>query len=190
MNEYYPNNVLQIPNATPETKDAAQYIMRHGRKQWNLCGEFCVAFCMRDEYGSDNIEDYLNYWQAKTPSLYNSLFYNGLGRTTGIYDLTNMLTAYGTIGILPFNKVIMSPYVVQAQLEQYQAIVGVQIDYSGYLVGKGIPHWIVLDNIMVIDDTHAIVDIFNPYTNAHEPYSWKELMTSTGAYKQGLWVER
>jgi hypothetical protein len=79
---------------------------------------------------------------------------------------------------------------IESILQEHRIVIGVQIDYSGYLVGKGIPHWVVLDAITVIDSTHAICDIYNPYTNATEPYSWKELMTSTGAYKQGILVTR
>jgi hypothetical protein len=190
MNEYYPDHVLSIPNATPETKDAAQYMFYRGRKQFNLCGEFCVAYCMQDEAHTDNIDDFLAYWEAKELKWFNSLFKDKLARTTGTYDLTKMLAAYNPINALAFSSVIMNPYIVREQLVDYQAIVGVQIDYSGYLVGKGIPHWIVLDKITVIDERHAICDIYNPFNNSIRPFSWRELMISTGSYKQGLWVER
>lgn len=191
MNEYYPDHVLTIPNATPETKDAAQYMFYRGRKQFNLCGEFCVAYCMRDEAHTENIDEFLAYWEVKEIKWFNSLFKDKLARTTGVYDLNKMLGAYGVTNTIPLAEVIFkSPYVVREQLVSCQAIVGVQIDYSGYLVGKGIPHWVALESVLVIDDTHAICTIYNPYTNAMEPYSWKELMTSTGVYKYGLWVER
>lgn len=191
MNEYYPNNVLKIPNATPETRDAAQYMIYRGRKQYNLCGEFCVAYCMQDEARTDNIDEFLAYWEAKELKWFNSLFKDKLARTTGIYDLNKMLGAYDATNTFPLaNVIIKHPYIVREQLASYQAIIGVHIDYTGYLVGKGIPHWVVLESVLVIDDLHAICDIYNPFTNAIEPYSWKELMTSTGAYKYGLWVER
>ena len=191
MNEYYPDHVLSIPNATPETKDAAQYFFHRGRKQFNMCGELAVAYCMQDEAYTDNIDDFLAYWEAKELKWFNSLFKDKLARTTGVYDLNKMLVAYGVTNTFPLAEVIVkNPYIVREQLVEYQAIVGVQIDYTGYLVGKGIPHWVVLNNVLVIDDTHAICTIYNPFTNAMEPYSFKELMTSTGAYKYGLWVER
>jgi hypothetical protein len=68
--------------------------------------------------------------------------------------------------------------------------VGVNIDSTGYLVGSGIRHWEVLESIEIIDDNHAIIKLYNPYTNNEESYSWREFMTSTGAYKQGVWVPR
>jgi len=189
MNEYYPDRVLQIPNATPETKDAAQYIIYKGRKQYNLCGEFCVAYCMRDDaHNTDSIDDFLNYWEVKNPKWYQTLFKNGLSRTTGIYDLKIMLDAYEA-EYIPLN-IGSYPLGYLAMLDRYQLIVGVSIDHTGYLVGQGIRHWEVLERILVIDDRHAICDLYNPFTNAMEPYTWRELMNSMGPYKQGLFVER
>ncbi len=188
MNQYYPDRVLQIPNATPETKDAAQYMIRHKQKQYNLCGELCVAYCMSDEAHTSNIDDFLNYWQVKNLQWYQTVFKNGLSRTTGIYDLKIMLDAYGakyTTLDIPSR-----PIAYLAMLDKYQLIAGVSIDHTGYLVGQGIRHWEVLARSMVIDEHHAICDLYNPFTNAMEPYAWRELMNSMGAYKQGLFVER
>lgn len=188
---YYSDTVLSIPNATPETTDAAQYMYRHGKKQFNLCGEFSVAFCAKDHFQNDNIEDFLDYWQAKQLKWYQSVFYNGLSRTTGIYDLEVMLKEYGyDVPAQRFATVPMTPDAVANKLVGFQAIVGVKIDWTGYLVGSGIAHWVALDRINVIDKNHAIVDIYNPYTNRKEPYSWREFMTSTGSYKNGIWVKR
>lgn len=191
MNRDYPYNVLQIPNATPAETDAAQYMIRHRQKQYNLCGEFCIAYVAQDETGSNDIDKFLDYWQAKDLKWYQQVFKNGLGRTTGLYDLDKMLSAYDyQTPAIRWNKADQSPLGVSIVLEQYQAIIGVNIDYTGYLVANGIRHWVVLERILVIDNNHAICDIYNPYTNAMEPYSWKEIKTSMGTYKQGLWVER
>ena len=191
MNQYYPDNVLQIPSATPNEKDAAQYMIRHKQKQYNLCGEFCVAYVSRDETGSNDIDKFLNYWEVKDLKWYQQIFKNGLSRTTGLYDLDKMLAAYDyQTPAIRWNKADQSPLGVSIVLEQYQAIIGVSIDYTGYLVANGIRHWVVLERILVIDNNHAICDIYNPYTNAMEPYSWKEIKTSMGTYKQGLWIER
>lgn len=185
----YDTPVLKIPNATPETSDAAQYMIYKGKKQYNLCGEFCVAYLMQDDAHTNNIDDFLNYWEAKDSKWYQTMFKDGLARTTSIYDLEKMLSAYDVVtpGIR-FNSIKVDIFTVKSMLVYCQAVVGVQIDYQGYLVGKGIPHWVVLDRISVADSIHAVVDIYNPYTNKIEPYSWKELMTSMGAYKQGIWV--
>lgn len=186
IDTYYRNNILEIPNATPVDTDAAQYMYRKGTKQFNLCGEFCVAHVL----GLKNIDTFLDGWEAKDLKWYQQVFKNGLSRTTGVYDLEKMLSAWGIL--TPCNRFSSIPPLeyLSAQLVDQQAILGVQIDYTGYLVGKGIPHWIVLDRLTVMDKNHAIADVYNPFTNAIEPYSWKELMTSTGAYKNGIWIRR
>ena len=186
---YYNTPVLRVPNATESTKDAAQYMIYRGLKQYNLCMEFCVAFMMRDNAYTDNIDDFLNYWEAVDIKWWNSIFRSNLARTTGIYDIKKALAAYG-VQPTEWREVPIDFASFEAKLTTHQAIVGVNIDYKGYLVGKGIPHWEVLDGITIFDDNHAMVSLYNPYNNLMEPYSWKELMTSTGSYKQGLWVER
>ena len=185
MNSYYPTSVLDVPNATPETKDAAQYMFRKGTKQYNLCGEFCVSYCV----GERNINDFLDRWEADDLKWYQQVFRGGAGRTTGIYDLEKMLNVYG-ISTPCERFTAYNLGFTSAKLDDYHAIVGVQIDSKGYLVGKGIAHWIVLLRIDVVDDNHAICTVYNPYTNNIEPYTWRELMTSTGAYKQGIWVRK
>lgn len=187
----YPQNVLRIPNATESTTDAAQYMLWKGVKQYNLCGEFCVAYCMRDETATDNIDDFLAYWEATDLKWWQTIFRRGLARTTGIYDLNQMLKAYKVSTPRPdFAKLNRTFDAFEEKLKTAQAIVGVKIDHTGYLVGSGIPHWVVLEQIEVINDQHAIVSIYNPFTNNVEPYSWREFMTSTGSYKQGIWIDR
>ena len=186
----FPANVLTIPHATESQTDAAQYMIRHKQKQFNLCGQFCVAYCMSDNTHSNNIDEFLDYWEARELKWYQSVFRNGIGRTTGIYDLEKMLGAYGIqTPCEPIYRMI-DPYFFDDKLRSHQAIIGVQIDHTGYLVGKGIPHWVVLEDLNVVDRLHAVCAIYNPFTNNMEPYSWRELMLSTGAYKQGLLVER
>lgn len=192
MFEYYPSNVLKVPNATPSLTDAAQYMYRITKAgkvaNYNLCGEFSVAYCMMDETHTDSIDEFLDYWEANALKWYQTAFKNGLGRTTGISDLKAMLDAYSAVSAPLVAPMKMS--IIAGMLPSHRLIVGVSIDHTGYLVGSGIRHWEVVERITVIDDLHAIVDLYNPYTNAIEPYSWKEFMTSTGPYKQGLWVER
>jgi len=193
LNEYYPDHILKIPNATPSQTDAAQYLYRIVKAgkviNYNLCGHFCVAFCMQDDAHTDNIDDFLDYWEAQPVTRYQqALVKNGLWRKTGIPDLKYMLDCYDAeyIPLIP----PLTAMDCLVMLDKFQLILGVNIDWTGYLVGRGILHWIVLDRIMVVDNNHAIGDIFNPFDNAITPYSWRELMTSTGAYKQGLWIER
>lgn len=191
MNVYYPNNVLKIPDATPSQTDAAQYMIRKGKIQYNLCGEMCVAYLMKDDTHTDTLDDYLDYWEVKDPKWYQSWFPNGISRTTSLIDLQRMLGDYGVTGTFPkLTAIPMQTNWLEGMVANSQAIVGVNIDNTGYLVGKGIPHWVVLTRFTKIDANHAIVDIYNPFTNAIEPYGWKEFLNSMGTYRQGFWLKR
>lgn len=182
----YSDQVLYVPHATPQETDAAQYMYRHGYKQYNLCGQFCIAYCV----GAQDVSAFLDYLQSVVPKWYQSAFPKGISRTTSVYDLDVMLTEYDYQPTQKFNSIPLTTDAVANKLITHRAIVGVHIDVYGYLVGKGTPHWIVLDEIEVIDSQYAVCTVYNPYNNKTRPFSWRELMTTTGAYKQGLWVRR
>lgn len=189
MDYYYPDNVLKIPHPIPGSK-VAQYMFVKGVKNFNLCGQLCVAYVTQDETGINDVDVFLDYWKSKDLKWYQQIFKNGLGRTTSLYDLDRMLAAYDYPPSLRWNKDNQSPIGVSIALEKYQAIVGVGIDNKGYLISGGIRHWVVLDRVDAIDDQYAIVDVYNPFTNSIRPFTWRELMMSMGTWKQGLWVSR
>jgi len=189
MGVLYNSPILEIPNATESDSDAAQNMFHDGVKQYNLCGQFSVAYCMRARAGTKNIDDFMEHWELTDLPWWKTIFRNKLARTTGVYDLQKMLASFDPV-VMKWSEVKVDPVVFSDTLVKYWLITGVKIDHTGYLVGSGIPHWVVVETIDVTDKNHAIVDIYNPYTNIIEPYSWRELMTSTGNYKQGLWVMR
>lgn len=189
----YNTPALVVPSATPSTTDAAQYMVINGQAQYNLCGEFSVCFCAQGKTGIHNIDEFLLYLKSKDAAFVNSLFPNGIARTTGTYDLDQMLKLCGyTIPsktfVQPNQKI--DPPSIQSMLKTHRLIVGVHIDNYGYFVGSGVAHWVVLEDIKIADSQHAVCDFYNPYTNLFEPYSWREFMTTTGSYKNGLYVER
>jgi hypothetical protein len=185
----YKTPVLKIPNATETLKDPAQYMIYLGVKQYNLCMQFCVAYCMQDIAFTNNIDDFLKYWEVTDIKWWNTIFKDKRSRTTGIYDIKKALSAYNVVPQdwkdIPVNIVSFNQ-----KLKTHRAIIGVKVDYTGYLVYSGIPHWIVLESLDIADENHAIIKIYNSFTNFIEPYSWKELMISTGSYKQGVWIPR
>lgn len=187
----YRTDVLRIPTATESPLDFAQYLIRHKQKQYNLCGQFCVAYCMQDEAHTDNIDDFLDYWQAQELKWYQSVFQQGKGRTTGLYDLKKMLEDYAT-GYAELSTLVtpLDPFIFSDRLREFQLIMGVHIDSGGYLTGRGIPHWVTVESVLPVTKRHAIVDVYNPADNALRPYSWRELMTAGQVYKHGLWVQR
>lgn len=191
----YASNVLTIPHATEDPSDAAQNMYRivKGAKvrNVNLCGSFAVAYIAQDASHTNNIDEFLDYWMVNDPKWYASAFPGGKGRLTGVPDLDRMLGDYGYS--VPSGKFYQrdcrTAEAMRAKLETDQAIVCVHIDRTGYLVGGGIPHWVVLDSLEIVNN-RPIVGLYNPYTNNEEPYSWREFMNSSGAAKTGIWVTR
>ncbi len=180
--------ILKIPNATETLKDAAQYMWYHLTKQYNLCMQFCVAFCMMDETGTNNIDDYLSYWEATALSWWGTIFKSKVARTTGVYDVKKAFEAYGADVEVQEGKVDFM--LLDRKLKTHQALVVVRIDYKGYLRTTGVGHWIVLDELYLADENHSIVDVYNPYTNHIEPYSLDELMLSSTNCRTMVWVKR
>jgi hypothetical protein len=176
------HNVLTIPNATPSQTDAAQYMVYRGGVQYNLCGEMSAAYCLRERVGDAVIDDFLNGWKQSKPTWFETLFRNNLARTTGPGDIVNMIGAYAEKPLVVTTDYLKRfPFtadVLKVTLLSQRVIIGVQIDNIGYLVGKGIPHWVVLEAIT--DDPRPIVTIYNPFTNNQEQYSFRELRKSNG----------
>ena len=182
---------LIIPSATPSETDAAQYVVIKGKTQYNLCGQFSVCWSSKEKTLIHNTDEFLLVLKEKDPALVSSLFPNGVARTTGTYDLECMLALFGyPTPCMKFSEVKIDPPTIRETLKEYRLIVGVHIDSGGYFVGAGTPHWVVLDELRIADSRHAICDFYNPYSNLIEPYSWREFMTTTGSYKNGIWVQR
>lgn len=188
--------VVAIENPTPNPQDAAQNAILFGQTQYNLCGQLCVAYL-----AGVSLETMLNVWGVKAPTVFNRIFYGGRGRTTGIPDLQSMLTAFDfSTPAQPFQDALRDPVLertlvtpgrVARLLQERRAIIGVSIEGAlGRLKPSGIPHWVVLEQVHPRGINDAVVEIYNPYTNQMEIYSWAELIASMGTYPHGLWVER
>lgn len=184
----YNTPVLKIPNATETLKDAAQYMWYRLTKQYNLCMQFCIAFIMMDNTGTDNIDDYLAYWEATALSWWKTLFKTKIARTTGVYDVKKACEAY-SVNIEIQQGPVNAEYLLE-KLKTHQAMVVVRINYKGYLKITGVGHWIVLDNIKIADPNHAIVRVYNPFSNFMEPYSLDELMMSSTNCRTMVWIKR
>lgn len=181
------------PNPNPNPDEPAEYIIVEGKKKYNLCGEFCVAFIVKD-----SIDDFLSKWKKASPTYYNMVV--DKDSSTGLDALENMLNVYGYNTaeghILNFKKglndpgkrINISPSQLKKTLETYYLIAGViKESKSGNLVKKGIGSWIVLDKITQNDER---VEIYNPHPNRMQNYSFDEFIKSMGPTPTGLWVKR
>lgn len=187
--------VVSIPNQTDNPQDAAQYMIWLGNTQYNLCGELCVCYVAKSDLGS-----MLADWKAKAPSMWNSVFYGGKARTTGLPDLESMLSIYGypapsvrlDAGLRDpiLGRALVTPQRMENMLQLHQAIVGVRIEtHLGRLKPGGVRHWVVLNSVYQHGVDGGMVEIYNPFTNLMEGYSWAEFTNSMGA-PLGLWVAR
>ena len=193
LHNYQP--MVAIPNQTENPQDAAQYMIWLDKVQYNLCGELCVCYIARSDLGT-----MLTDWKAKAPSMWNSVFYNGKARTTGLPDLESMLSVFGfpapsirldvCLRDPLLERALVTPARMERLLEMHQAIVGVKIETTlGRLKPNGIGHWVVLNTVYPHGVNGGMVEIYNPFTNLMEGYSWAEFTASMGA-PLGLWVAR
>ena len=77
-------------------------------------------------------------------------------------------------------------------LEKYYLIAGVKIDLnSGKLRGQGIGHWVVLDKIVPNGINGGWVELYNPFPNKRQEYSYDEFIKSCGGPSwSGVWIKR
>lgn len=175
---------------------AAQFIDVDGAKKTNLCGEFCVAFIL-----NESIESVLKCWKEVQPILYADTVGNNKG--TGTFTLGTIFKAYGyntegdfvefSNGLIdPFlRKSIPSPDRIAKKLGTHYLIAGVNIDgVTGQLkLGDKVRHWVVIDKLTPLGKNRGWVEIYNPFFNRWEEYSYKHFIDAAG-YWSGLWVKR
>ncbi len=200
--EKFQNEVV-IANPTPDPNDAAQFMFVEGGLKHNLCGELCVAFSVRVE-----IDLVLKKWKLGNLDAYNQILAGPKDNTTGAGTLEGILNLYGYTRaqghILDFKSGLTDPVIgyqpspgrFKKMLETHRLIAGVNIDAgTGKLRGAGIGHWVVLDKITPIGrngGNGGWVELYNPYPNRREEYSYDEFTSSCGGQDNwnGLWVKR
>jgi hypothetical protein len=195
--EVLPKFEVTIEDPNPTYK-AAQYLDIDKQKKTNLCGEFCVAFLVKD-----SIENVLKRWNEMQPKLYRASV--GVDKGTGTFDLSTILRIYGYNNegdIIEFAEGLRDPYLkrflrspgrMAKILENHFLIAGVNIDrFTGKLKpGNEVRHWVVVDKITPVGNNGGWVELYNPFQNRWEAYSYREFENSVGVSQwAGLWVKR
>lgn len=204
--EDFPADEVPIPNATPQKTDAAQYMTRHNMVTYNMCGELCVAYIIKHEIDPHtDIDKVLDTWEksdSKSPFRYSE---KTIREGTTSSHLRNMLETYGYTNLGAIQDLStsitahkpLSPENLKFMLETHYLLARVKSQFgtSGALApidqGSGRDernHWIVVDKI-----THNgnRVQVYNPYHNKRETYSYNEFFYACTAPKlSGLWVIR
>lgn len=193
VNEFAPGAV-PTTTQTPNPNDAAQDIVFLGGVQYNLCGEFCVAYV-----AGDSIEHFLARWQPKSPSIFSRVFSGGRSRPTGAADVQDMLSVYGlqgqnVAGLLhdPVKgSVLVSPTRMATISQASRIIVGVKIDgLMGNLRGQGVSHWVCIEKVTPDGNGRGWVEFYNPFPNQVQRESWATFVASMGTQPYGLAVKR
>lgn len=192
--EEFPGDVVSIQSPTIDPTDAAQYMVIRGQKQYNLCGELCVCYIYEED-----IEVFLEYWEAKEISIFRRIFGSGKARGTTAEELKSMLSVYGPdlsmnldkgLWEPVLNRPLVTPGRMAKMLETHRAIVSVHIDgATGNLRGGGILHWVVLDQVIPDGAGRGWVELYNPFNNRVQRYSYDELIKSMGGL-YGVWTKR
>jgi hypothetical protein len=192
--------VVGIPNPSQDPTDPAQYMMWDSKTvvKTNMCGELCVAFI-----GGDDIETFLRKWEKHDKLFYPWAVKGDNNKALFWFNIDKMLEVYGYASPnLKFKDGLTDPGIgfaptpgrIKKQLETRYLIANVRIDGSGKLVskedGKGVGHWVVLDKIMPYGVNRGRVEIYNPYHNRREEYSYADFIRSCAPTYNGLWVNR
>lgn len=192
IDEFAPN-VVAAGTQTPNPNDAGQDIIWLGQVQYNLCGEFCVAFL-----AGDSIDGMLTKWQPKAPSIFSRIFPGGRSRPTGAEVVQSMLEVYGKVGVSLSTKLqdtikrdaLVSPGRFAALAKDNYIIVFVKIDaISGNLRGSGVSHWICVTEVVPDGVNRGWVTFYNPFPNQMQRESWATFAASMGL-PYGLVVKR
>ncbi len=199
-NPNFVGSVVSIPHPSLNPFDAPQFMMWDSETvvKTNMCSELCVAFI-----GGDDIETFLRKWEQHDRIFYPWAVKGNNNKALFWFHIDKMLEVYGYpspnlklkdglsdpgIGFVP------SPGRFQKQLETRYLIANVRIDGSGKLVSKednkGVGHWVVLDKITPYGVNRGRVEIYNPYPNRREEYSYADFIRSCAPTYTGLWVNR
>jgi hypothetical protein len=188
---------------TKDSTDAAQFIKWVKPRHRNMCGQLCVAYI-----ANRRIKDILEDWERLHLVYYNKIVFKDL--PTEEIHLGSMLEMYDYPSSL-FNdwvheKEMKLPSQLRKGLVEFQKklathflIALVRIDnFAGNIEGDPsgsahARHWVVLDKITPEEGDRGWVEIYNPFPNKRQEYSFSEFVRSCGKAREdprwrGLWV--
>lgn len=201
-----------FPYATSDPNDAAQYMVlgkdKFGREltKVNMCGELCVSFMA--ELG---IKEFIKKWASHPDNLFQWARGATSDKTTGLSTIMNMLEALGMTAangsVIDFTASLtgpifqdksLSPGKFQKFLQTHTLLANVVVErYTGRLIPNDatkqnwINHWVVVDKVTPNATDGGRVQIYNPYQNRRQEYSYEQFIRSFGgATFTGAWVKR
>ena len=203
-----------FPYATGNPNDPAQYIVMgknpRGEEivKFNLCGELCVAFV-----AGVGIKQFLTDWEKAPGNLFKWTLGGDSDKVTDVTVIKNMLNVYNynvaagnlvdfadTLTGSVFEGQNLSPGRFQKMLQTHYLIALVLINKNtGKLIpndenkriNNGIGHWVVLDKVSPNGIDGGRVELYNPYLNKRQEYSYNYFIGSFGGGTYtGCWIKR
>ena len=198
-NQKFAKAEVHIPHPSIDPNDPPQYLMWDSETvvKTNMCSELSVSFV-----GGDDIETFLRKWEAHDNLYYPWAVKGERNKPLDWRHIDKMLEVYGYpspnlkfkdgltdsgIGFVP------TPGRIKKLLETRFLIARVRIDSSGKIrpeAGQWIGHWVVVDKIEPYGVNRGRVEIYNPFPNKREEYSYVDFIKSCAPGYSGLWVNR
>jgi hypothetical protein len=213
----FPDSEVEISSEirNPNPSGPAQRIRWEGinnEGKFNLCSEFCVAYIV-----GESINDFLLKLAVEKNDLYKKYVFKD--KATFKPQIKKMLEVYqekdtvlnlganiregireGLKKLSPEDQVldlnsIYTPGRMKRILEDYYLIANVGLK-GGKLYTKAggettfAGHWIVLDKVKPYGINEGWVEVYNPYYNKREGYTFKQFKNFCANAQTGLWVKR
>lgn len=201
--EKFPENEVTILNPTENPNDAQQYMLWEGEVKYNMCGEFCATYIIKKDIDpSSSIESVLERWRDSPTK--DSFSYSSSRVRDGLYapHIRNILQAYPEFNNTQDKDLIvdlkdglkggsLTWEGIKDKLKTHYLIANVRISKSkGELIKKNLPgvqHWVLLENVTRNGNR---VELYNPFPNQRQEYSFTEFASSCSTGLTGLWVKR
>jgi hypothetical protein len=198
--EEYPGHEVEIDHQTADPNDAQQYMEWEGETQYNMCGELCVAYIVGKKL-TDILETWKNFDQKGSFSYSKSTIKDG---TTALH-LQDIFRAfrYTDADFLDFTSAVPDQSLdkegqrMAGRLKTHYLVArirsNVKVGGNGELLNNQPVdqrnHWVVVNAVTYGGNR---VEIYNPYHNRREVYSYSEFYNSCvgGAKLSGFWVKR
>ena len=182
--ENFPRDCVYIADIqTADKTDAEQFVTWEGKRQVNMCGQMSICHLL-----GMGLSTFLTEWKRLDPVHYAAVFGTSkVARGTGQDELARMLALFGRdTARLSQRYKAYTPDLVD---ELRGAIVGVRMDkVTGRLNGGGVGHWVVVVNSLPERMGYGTVDVYNPYPNRVERYSYAEFRASANL-PFGVWIK-
>lgn len=172
--ENFPQNCVDMSNIqTTSEVDAQQYVTWENKTQYNYCGQISCSYLF-----GVRLSDFLTTWKQKDINSYKRIHGSDMvADGTSDADLIGFFTMYGKQAKKLSGNI--STYTPETLERMTGAIVSVHINNAtGRLEGDGTLHWVVVTKAIDERTGYGLVEIYNPFPNRIEVYSYKEFIVS------------